>query len=106
MELFVIGVVAFALIAALGLAAALISFLVWLVVLPFQILGLALKFVGFLIAVPILFVVGLIVASAVGFGALFLFAPLLPFVLAGLVLLWVFRRPKHRHGQVAGQPTS
>lgn len=104
MELFVIGVVAFALIAALGLAAALISFLVWLVVLPFQILGLALKFVGFLIAVPIMLVVGLIVASAVGFGALFLFAPLLPLVLIGLGLIWLFRRPGRPHAQSAGQP--
>ena len=103
-ELFVIGVVLFALIAALGLAAAVISFVVWLVVLPFQLLGLALKFVGFLIAAPILFVVGLIVAGALGFAGLMLFAPLLPFVLAGLLLFWLFRRPSRT--RVAGQPTT
>lgn len=105
MELLVVGLVGVAVIAALGLAAALISFVVWLFVLPLQLLALAIKFIGFLIAVPIMLVVGLAVASVLGIGALFLFAPLLPFVLAGLVLFWVFRRPNRPPVQ-AGQPNA
>jgi len=53
-ELLVIGVAVAALIAVLGLAAALISFVVWLVLLPLQIIGFVFKFLGFVLAVPIM----------------------------------------------------
>jgi hypothetical protein len=35
-----------------------------------------------------------------------LFAPLLPLLLVGLGLFWLFRRSGRRHPHVAGQPTA
>jgi hypothetical protein len=105
-ELLVIGVVVAALIAVLGLAAALISFVVWLVLLPLQIIGFVFKFLGFVLAVPIMMAVGLVVVAAIAFGAMFLIAPLLPLILVALGLVWLFRRPGRPHVHSSAQPTA
>lgn len=104
MELLVIGVVVLALLAVFGLAAALISFVVWLVLLPLQLMAILFKFLGFLIALPFIVIGGVLAIAAVSLGAMFLFAPLMPLILIGVGLFWLLRRRPSR--QAVGQPTS
>jgi hypothetical protein len=103
-ELLVIGVVVVALLAAFGLAAALISFVVWLVLLPLQLMAILFKLLGFLIALPFLVIGGLIAIAAVSFGAMFLFLPFMPLILVGLGLFWLLRR--RSPARPVGQPTT
>jgi len=105
-ELLVIGVVVVALLAVFGLAAALISFVVWLVLLPLQILALVFKFAGFLIALPFIALAGILAIAAISLGAMFLFLPFLPLILLGLGLLWLIRRSGRPRAPVASQPTA
>ena len=104
MELLVIGIVVVTLLAVFGLAAALISFVVWLVLLPLQLMAILFKLLGFLIALPFLVIGGLIAIAAVSFGAMFLFLPLMPLILVGLGLFWLLRR--RPPAQPVGQPTT
>jgi hypothetical protein len=103
-ELLVIGVVVLALLAVFGLAAALISFVVWLVLLPLQLMAILFKFLGFLIALPFIVIGGVLAIAAVSLGAMFLFAPLMPLILIGVGLFWLLRR--RPSGQAVGQPTT
>lgn len=69
-----------------------------LLTLPFRLLGLLAKGIGFLVALPFL----LVGAVFVGLGALVLaLTPLLPFVLIGLGIWWLVRRKPHSNARVA-----
>ena len=76
-----------------GLLASMLAALFWLVLLPLKLLALALKGAFALLLVPILFVVGGIVALAVGLPLMLAAAlAIAPFVLFVLAIVWLVRR--------------
>ena len=94
-ELVVLGVLAFAAFAVVGLFASLFAFACWVLVLPFKLAAFLFKGLGALLALPFLILFGIVGAVFFGFGALLFLAPALPIVLAALVVWWIFaRRPR------------
>jgi hypothetical protein len=96
-ELAAVGVALAIGFAVLLVIALLIGFL-WLLTLPFQLLGGLLEFAGWIVALPFL-LVGAVVLSAVfaigavAIGAPFL-APLMPALLVTLAIVWIVRRSR------------
>ena len=82
-------------IAILGLLAGALSLFLGLIFLPFQLLGLVFKGLGFLLALPFLILFGLLGFFVFGFGALLFLAPFAPFaLLAFLIWRWMRGRPR------------
>ncbi len=89
-------VVAFLVLAAIGIALSVISLVLWLIFLPFQILGLAMKGAALLFALPFLAIFALVGFLVFGFGLLVFAAPLLPLVALIALVWWLVRRPATR----------
>ena len=85
MELLVAALVCMVVIFVVSMLAGLLAFVVWLISLPFQLLGLIFKGIGWLLWFPLLLVGG---ALMLVFG----FIPILPIVLAVMFVVWVFRQ--------------
>ena len=94
-ELFVLGVLGIVALALCGLFVAGISLVLWVLFLPFRILGFVLRGVGFLLAIPFMLVFGLLGVVIFGFGGLIFLVPFVPFALiAFLVWRWMRGRPR------------
>ncbi|HEY3216594.1 MAG TPA: hypothetical protein VGK93_08895 [Candidatus Eisenbacteria bacterium] len=89
-------VFSFLTLAALGFAGVLVlgvlAMVLWVVLLPFKILGLALRGIAMLLWLPVLLLFGVLGAVIFGFGALIFFFPLVPFALLALLVWWLMRR--------------
>jgi hypothetical protein len=91
----VVGFLVLVAVAIAGLFAAALSLFLWLVFLPFKILGLLFKGLGFLLALPFMLVFGVLGFAIFGLGAVFFLVPFLPFALiAWLAWRWVRGRPR------------
>lgn len=75
-----------------GVLGVVLAVLLGLLVLPFKLLGLALRGVGFLIALPFLFLGGLVLLVLCGVAGLALFTPILPIALLVFAIVWLTRR--------------
>jgi hypothetical protein len=94
-ELFVMGVLGIVALAVCGLFVASISLVLWVLFLPFRILGFLLRGVGFLLAIPFMLVFGLFGLLVFGFGGLIFLVPFAPLALiAFLVWRWMRGRPR------------
>jgi hypothetical protein len=80
-----------ALIVVASLAAA-ASAVLWVVFLPFRILGWVLHGLAFLLTLPFLIAFGFLAAILGGFGLLLFALPVLPFVLIAWGAWWLVRR--------------
>ena len=84
--------------AALGFAALLVIGTLlaglWLVLLPFRLLGWVFRGLGLLIFLPVLLLGGILGVAVFGLGALGLALPFLPFALIVFVLWRLARRPR------------
>jgi hypothetical protein len=76
-----------------GLAVASVVFVIWIFVLPFQLLAVVFKGLGFVLILPLLLLLGVIGLSVFGFGLLIALLPLLPFIALAYVL-WRLLRPR------------
>jgi hypothetical protein len=88
-----------AIVAVLGLFFAGFSLLLWLVFLPFRILGLVFKGVAALLAIPFILLAGLFGLVLFGLGALAFIVPVivipfLPFALIAWGIWWLVRRAR------------
>ena len=92
MEIFVAGAVMLMVLAVLGLVWAVISLALWLIFLPFQILGLALRGVAILFALPFLAIFAFVGFLVFGFGLVALALPLLPLAALIALIWWLARR--------------
>ena len=90
--LLVAGVVGFTVLLVIGILGAVLAMLFGLLILPFKLLGFALKGLGFLIALPFLALAGVIAAIVFGAGVLILFAPAIPLLLLAAGIWWLVRR--------------
>jgi hypothetical protein len=89
LELLAVGLAAFVLIAVLGAIGGLVALVLWLVMLPFRILGFAFKLVGALLMLPFLLLGGLLLGIPLLFALLL---PALPSVLLARLVWWLVRR--------------
>lgn len=90
--LVLIAVLSVAALFFLGLLWAVASLVCWVLVLPFKVLGLVFKALGFLLTLPVLVIAGVIAVSVFGLGALSFLLPALPIVLLVMVIVWLARR--------------
>jgi len=92
----IVGLVTlFLTVAIVGVVAGGVAMALWLVFLPFRILGWAFKAIGFLLALPFLLIFGLIGVVLFGVGALVFVIPFAPFLLLSwLVWRWMRGRPR------------
>ena len=86
------GVLGLAGLIVLGVLGAVFALLFGVLLLPLKLLGLALRGVGFLIALPFLFLGGLLLLVLCGVAGLALFTPVLPIVLLVVAIVWLTRR--------------
>lgn len=89
LELLAVGLAAFVLIAVLGAIGGLVALVLWLVMLPFRILGFAFKLLGALFMLPFLLLGGLLLGIPLLFAVLL---PALPIVLLAWLVWWLVRR--------------
>jgi len=97
-ELVVFGALLFAALMVVGVFLSVFSLVGWFLWLPFRILGWALKLVGMLFALPFVLLAVLLGGFGILLGAGVLFVPLLPLMLVGGVLWWIFR-PRRQPAQ-------
>ena len=81
--------------AVLGLFAAGLSMVLWVVFLPFRLIGLLFRGLGFLLALPFMILFGALGFLIFGFGAMVFLVPFAPFVLLAF-LLWRWFRGRPR----------
>ena len=84
----------------LGLLGAIVSIVLWVVVLPFKLLGLVFRGIGVLLALPFMFAIGILGAVLFGAGMLVFLVPALPLVLLVMGIWWLMRR-RGSHARVA-----
>jgi hypothetical protein len=83
------GLAALVLFAVLGAIGGLVALVLWLVMLPFRILGFAFKLLGALLMLPFLLLGGLLLGIPLLFALLL---PALPIVLLAWLVWWLVRR--------------
>ena len=101
MEFLVLGVLAFSALLVLAVLGSVFGMVMWLIFLPFRIIGWLLHVAGFLLALPFLVVFGVIALLTVGAGMVMFLVPLLPLALLIAGAIWLVRRNRR---SVAGAP--
>ena len=91
-ELLVLVVVFLVGISALGILGSILSLVLWVLFLPFQLLGLVFRGLGVLLALPFLLLVGLFGIAVFGAGLVAFLLPALPLILLVLGIVWLMRR--------------
>lgn len=91
-ELLVLGTLAFAAVVVFGVLASVFGLVMWLVLLPFRIMGWVFSGLGLLLALPFVAFFGLIALLAVGAGIIMFLIPFLPIALIALGAWWLVRR--------------
>lgn len=82
-------------VAVVGILAGGIAMVLWLVFLPFRILGWAFKAIGLVLALPFLLVFGVVGFLIFGMGTMIFMIPFVPFLLLSWFLWrWMRGRPR------------
>jgi len=92
LELFILGVLVLVGITVFGLLWSAVAFFLWVLFLPFKLLGLAFRGVACLLALPFLLIIGLVGVALFGAGLLVFMIPAMPIVLLALGAWWLVRR--------------
>ncbi len=105
-ELLVLGCLAVAAVAVIGSLGLVFGLLGFLITLPFRILGAVFHVLGALLSLPFLLIAGVIGVGAVAIGLIGglvgLLVPLLPFLLIGAAVYWLFFRRREPRRASAG----
>ena len=92
-ELLALGFAAFVVFAVVSALCGIAALLFWVVLLPFRLLGFVFKALGALLFLPVLAIVGLVVAVLVGVPLLIAaLIPALPIVLLVAAVWWLAKR--------------
>lgn len=89
--LLALAVMAFVVLAVLGLAASLVAMIGWLLLLPFRLLGFAFKLMAGVLALPFLILFAVIGAILFASGLVIFFVPFLPFALLVAGIWWLMK---------------
>lgn len=95
-EMLVLGAIGLAVALVVGLVASVFGFVLWLLFLPFKLLGWIFKGVAMLALTPFLLVGGLVAAIAMGAMFFVLALPALPLIGFIALLAWLARRGRPR----------
>jgi len=74
------------------LALGVLAMVLWVVLLPFRILGFVFQGIAMLLWLPVMILFGVLGAVIFGFGALIFFFPLVPLALLALLVWWLMKR--------------
>jgi len=99
-EFLVLGSLAFAAVVVFAALASVFGLVLWLVFLPFRMLGWLLKGFTLLLALPFVAVFGVVAFVALGAGMLMFLVPFLPIALLALGAWWLVRRTRHSTASV------
>lgn len=100
-ELLILGALAFAAIVVFGVLASVFGMVMWLIFLPFRIIGWLFSAVAFLLAIPFVAVFGVIALLVFGGAMLMFLVPFFPIVLLVLGAVWLVRRNQRAAEAVA-----
>ncbi len=93
LELLAVGLAALVAIAVLSAIGGVIALVLWIVMLPFRLLGFAFKLLGALLMLPLLAVGGLLLTVFLGVPLLFaVLLPAVPFALLAWFIWWLMHR--------------
>ncbi len=91
--LLAVGFAGFVALAVIGALLGLATLVVWLILLPFRLLGFVFKLLGALLFLPVMLLVGGVVGAVVGIPLLFVvLLPMLPLVLIIAGIWWLTKR--------------
>jgi len=91
-ELLVLGALAFAAVAVFGVLASVFGLVMWLIFLPFRIMGWLFHGIALLFALPFVAIFGVIAMVVLGAGLLMFLIPFFPIALIALGAWWLVRR--------------
>ena len=100
-ELLVLGTLAFAALVVFAVLASVFGLVMWLVLLPFRIIGWLFHGFALLLAIPFVAIFGVIAFLVFGAGMLMFLLPFLPFALLALGAWWLVRRSRRPAATVA-----
>ena len=101
-ELLVLGALAFAAVVVLAVLGSVFGLVMWLVFLPFRIIGWLFHGIALLFALPFVAIFGVIAVLVFGAGMLMFLIPFLPIALIALGAWWLVRRSQRSTASVAG----
>ena len=101
-EFIIFAVMALTVLLVCTLLASVFGLVLWMVFLPFRIMGWILQAFALLLMLPIIAVVGLFGFAVVGAGVLMFLLPVIPFVLIALGAWWLVRRKPASTASVTG----
>ena len=100
-EFLILASLALAVIVVFGVVASVFGLVLWLIFLPFRIMGWIFKGFALLLAVPFVAVFGVIAFLVFGAGMLVFLFPLLPIALLAVLAWWLVRRNRQSAATVA-----
>ena len=100
-ELLILGALAFAAIVVFGVLASVFGVVMWLIFLPFRIIGWLFHAIALLFALPFVAIFGVIAVLVFGAGMLMFLVPFFPIVLVALGAWWLVRRNQRSAATVA-----
>ncbi len=100
-ELLVLGALAFAAVVVFGVLSSVFGLVIWVIFLPFRIVGWLFHGIALLFALPFVAFFGVIAALALGAGLLMFLIPLFPIALVALGAWWLVRRNQRSAAAVA-----
>jgi hypothetical protein len=100
-ELVVLAALAFTAVVVFGVLASVFGLVMWLVFLPFRIIGWLFHGLALLLALPFVAIFGVIAAVALGAGMLMFLIPFFPIALLALGAWWLVRRNRRSAATVA-----
>ena len=100
-ELLVLGTLAFAALVVFAVLASVFGLVMWLLFLPFRIIGWLFHGFALLLAIPFVAIFGVVAIVVFGAGMLMFLFPFLPFALLALGAWWLVRRTRRLAATVA-----
>ena len=102
MEFLVLGSLALAAVVVFAVLASVFGLVMWLIFLPFRVLGWLIHGIALLLALPFVAVFGVVAFVALGAGMLMFLVPFLPLALLALGAWWLVRRTRRSAATVTG----
>ena len=100
-ELLVLGTLAFTAVVVFGVLASVFGLVMWLIFLPFRIMGWLFQGIALLLALPFVAIFGVIAILVFGAGMLMFLIPFFPIALIALCAWWLVRRNQRSAATVA-----
>jgi hypothetical protein len=101
-EFLTLGVLAFAAVVVIAVLASVFGLVMWLVFLPFRLVGWLLHGFAMILALPFVAIFGVVAFLVLGAGVAMFLLPFLPLALLALGAWWLVRRSRRSVASVTG----